>query len=179
MTSAFTETGTWFIHVFIYLGRKSTLLPFLVSPRAPPVPPTPTADFPPLSPPPRQNPARASLVLVLGAGGEDAFPGVGGNQERTKRGSRGCFGAPRPAGLTCVDAALALQSCRISTPHTPLGFFPLNFSSLGVPGGKRLGEAEQSAAVPVRGEWRSRYRSGVPAARAARAGPAAHQPPLK
>ncbi|KAM4897311.1 NEDD8-conjugating enzyme UBE2F isoform 4-T4 [Sylvia borin] len=60
---------------YVSKGRKSTLFPFLVSPRAPP------QTSPRCS---RQNPARASLVLVQGAGGEDAFPRVGGNPLKTR-----------------------------------------------------------------------------------------------
>lgn len=114
MTSACRDRHLVYSH--IYLGRKSTLFLFLVSPRAQP------QTSPRCSPPPKQNPARASLVLVQGAGGEDAFPRVGETQKGTSRGSRGCSGARRPAGLTCVDAALALRGWHDFNSSQPLGF---------------------------------------------------------
>lgn len=80
------ETGTWFIDVFIHLGRKSTLFLLLVSPRAPPrpppMPPSATGNFCLLHP---ISPAKPTLFRPRPcARGEDSFPGVK-KKKKTKR----------------------------------------------------------------------------------------------
>lgn len=125
LDSSFTETGTWLIHVFLYLGRKSTLFPF-------PVNPTRSPRCSPLPAKPQPVP-----VLVLGLGSR-CLPTCGETQNRTERGSRGCS---RPAALTCVGAGLA--GFLLPTPSWVCFFFPFQFSSPAHSRGERLGEAGQ------------------------------------
>lgn len=81
------ETGTWFIDVFIHLGRKSTWFLLLVSPgalpRPPPVPPSAIGNFYLLLPISQAKPTPFRPHPC--ARGKGSFPGVGKKKKKDKK----------------------------------------------------------------------------------------------
>lgn len=131
------ETGTWFIDVFIHLGRKSTLFLLLVSPRAPPrpppMPPSATGNFCLLHPISQAKPTPFRPHPC--ARGEDSFPGVKKKDKKKK--------------LWWLLARWHCRAGRISTTPSSFCFLFKNVPLLarnagGLLGGKQVGKDEQS-----------------------------------
>lgn len=158
------ETSTWFIYVFIYLGRKCTL--FLL-PRAPPrpplvpppVPPAPTANFLTLPPTPRAKPTPCRPRPFTGGRGRRCLSWCRKKPEGQKEKAVMVPWprvAPRPAGLAVTPAVTSRRRCAGFQPPTPFLSYFLKVSLFwqnAMPWGtRREAGGEDGSSADARGE---------------------------